>query len=751
MATTSTSGISFSGLSSGLDTDSIITALTSAETTQKAALQSKQDALTLRQTAYATVKAQMSSIAQAAGTLNTASTYATVQGTVADTDIATLSTTASANVGDYDLVVSALAKANKLGSAAQTDTTTALGKTGTVAVNGKALKIVATDSLTAIAKNINGLSAGVTASVVDGGTGRAYLTLSSGSTGTANAVSVADLSGTAMQDLGLVGTGSAIRQSSGATAVGYGFSSETTSIGSVLGASGLAASTITVGNATINVDPSTDTLQDLATRINAAGVSGVTATVQAGTTNGATTYSLQISGAGTDAVPLSDTGGVLEGLGVLRATPANTLVAAQDASFTLDGVALTSATNAVTGVISGATLTLKKAGETDVSLAKDTSAVTTGVNNLVTAANNLFSTITQYSSFDTSTYDTGVLFGDSIANQAKDSVRTMLFSDAPGATGTYKNLASVGLGLDTSGNVTFDQDAFNTAMDTDPASVQALLQSVGTGSDSTIKYVSATSTAKASTSGPYAVNITQVATQASFVAGTAETSARTAAETLTFRGSAFGSSGIAVDMEAGTDLSDTVAKINGDSRLKDLVTASVEDGKLRIDAKKYGSVSTFTLTSNYASSTSNSGVGVGGEGTSVAGLDVAGTIANEAATGAGQFLTGATGNSNTAGLQILYSGTATGAVGTIAYSRGEGARMTDLINSFTDSTNGLFTAVDTSLQTQIDGLTKEMTASDDALADKTADLKQRFAAMETAIANLKAQSSTVESELGTSS
>ena len=130
---------------------------------------------------------------------------------------------------------------------------------------------------------------------------------------------------------------------------------------------------------------------------------------------------------------------------------------------------------------------------------------------------------------------------------------------------------------------------------------------------------------------------------------------------------------------------------------------------------------------------------------------MAGTINNEAATGSGQFLTGNAGDSTTEGLQIQYTGSATGNVGTISYSRGMGSQLTDLISSFTDTTNGLFTAADASLQTQIDGIDKDISTATDRIAAKTADLKARFSAMETAIANLKSQSSTVSSLLDTSS
>jgi flagellar hook-associated protein 2 len=743
-------GISFSGLSSGLDTDSIVTALVQAESGAKTTLQAKQNKLKLRQTAYTTIGSGLSTVARAAGNLNSAGAFATIKASSTDETISTISATSSATAGAFDLTVTKLAKANKIGSAAQIDTTTALGKAGTASVNGKAFKIEAADSLVAIAKKVNALGSGVTASVVDGGSGRGYLTFSSGTTGTASAVSIADLDGTAMADLGMKGAGTTVRQTVGTAAVGRTFSSKTDSLQTILGTTGLSTSTVTIGGTPISVDPATDTLETLAGKINAAAITGVTATVQADTSGGATVYKLQISGSGAPPA-MSETGGVLGSLGILRDNPASELVAAQDAQYTLDGVALTSATNSVTGAVGGATLTLKKEGAASISLVKDTSAITASVENLVTAVNGLLSTIKGQSGFDAKTFQSGVLFGDSVARSAKDSVKALLFSDSPGVTGSIKNLASVGIGLDETGSVTMDDSVFQAALAKDPDGIAALFQAVGKGSTNDIKYVSATNAAVASSTSGYAVNVTQPATKASLVAGTAQTGPRTGPETLTFRGSGFGTAGVAVDFEAGTDLAATIAKINGDGRLKDLVSASNEGGKLRIDSKRYGVAGNFTVASNFGSAIDNSGIGIGGEGTAVLGLDIAGTINGEAATGNGQFLTGKTGNAKTDGLQLQVLSTTPGLIGTITYSRGAASRMLDLSSTFTDTIKGSLSAADKSLQAQIDSIDKDLTTIDARIASKTTELKNRFAAMETALAKLKDQASTISSMLGTSS
>lgn len=740
------SGISFSGLSSGIDTDSIVSAMTQAETTRKTALQSKQNTLKLRQAAYLSIKTGLSAVARAAGTLNSPSAFALMSGTTGDADVATISASSSSSVGTFDLAVQKLAKANKIGSAAQTDTSSALGKTGTASLNGKSFSIEASDSLTNIAKKVNALGAGVSASVVDGGTGRAYLTLTSTNTGAANAVSLADLSGTTMADLGMIGSGASVREAKGNSANGYNYSAKTVALGTMLGATGLSPSTLTIGGQAINVDPATDTLDSLTTKINNASIAGVTATVQADTKDGATVYSLQISGSGSPPA-MSETGGILRGIGILRASPASELVPAQDAEYTLDGVPLTSTTNTVSGAIAGATLTLKKQASTTVTLTKDTAGVTKNVTGLVKSVNDLLSSIKSQSNFDPKTYQSGVLFGDSIARSAKDSVQNMLFSDTPGLSGTIKNLAQIGVGVDDAGAVTLDESIFQAALSKDSEGVASLFQAIGKGSDNNLKFVSATSTAVSSGISGYAVNITQPATKGSYVADLNQTSVRTVSESLNFKGSGFGTNGITVDFEVGTDLTATITKINSDGRLKDLLVASNEGGKLRIDSKKFGAGGNFTVTSNLSPAADNSGVGTSG-GTAILGMDVGGTINGEAATGNGQFLSGATGNPKTAGLQIQYSGTATGLVGTMTYTRGVSSRLQDLTGSFNDTIKGSMVAADKSLQTQIDGIDKDITRIAERVAAKTAELKMRFSKMEDALSKLKSQSGQVAAALG---
>ncbi|MEQ1934174.1 MAG: flagellar filament capping protein FliD, partial [Fimbriimonadaceae bacterium] len=205
----------------------------------------------------------------------------------------------------------------------------------------------------------------------------------------------------------------------------------------------------------------------------------------------------------------------------------------------------------------------------------------------------------------------------------------------------------------------------------------------------------------------------------------------------------FGSTAYGLVLEAGLSQTQIVDKINADAKLKDLVTATVESGKLKITSKRFGTSSNFTATSNVAASPTSSGWGT--NTIAQAGTDIAGTLNGEAATGSGQILTGNVGNANTEGLQILYSGSASGAVGNLVFTKGIAAQVTEMVATYNDSVNGLLTANDKSLQTQIDTIASTISDKTEGLTLKREQLMLKFARMEQAISQLQAQQSSLAS------
>jgi flagellar hook-associated protein 2 len=172
--------ISAAGIGSGLDVDSIVTALVNA---RKAGEQNQIDAKTTTANAQLTginaLKVALSNLNGAITKLSQATTYSTYSATLSNTSLGTTSTLTSAQPGSYNVVVSQLATAQKRTSNTY-GAKDALGEgTLTIGVGGKNINVAvsATASLADIAAAINGATGnpGVQATVVNGANGSQIL------------------------------------------------------------------------------------------------------------------------------------------------------------------------------------------------------------------------------------------------------------------------------------------------------------------------------------------------------------------------------------------------------------------------------------------------------------------------------------------------------------------------------------------------------------------------------------------------
>lgn len=746
MSYSSSTGIHFSGLSSGIDVDSIISALTQAQSYKIQRLQAQQATLQYQQTIYSQFRSKLNALGSAMDTLNLKASYSPTKVSSSDDTIATATADSSAVAGTYNLDVQELAAAHKVTSAAKSNSTDALGLSGTFVVNGKSVAVGASDTLADVAAKVNGANAGVTASILNGGTNATYLVFSSVNSGASNKLELSDLSGTVLNQLGVISGTASVRDASGGanTALSHAFSSSSDTLQSMIGTAATGSFQIGAGGATVNYDFSTDSLQDIANKINTSGEAGVSATVLSNTVNGKTVYQLQISGADVPST-IVDTNGGLEGLGILQRGYDHEISAAKDAKVVVDGLTVTSSSNTVTGVVQGVSINLVAKGTTNLSLTRDTDSVKSTIETLQSSYNDVVDYISTNSSFDAKTYQSGPLFGDQTASQVQASMVNILFSNI--GTGTYKNLTDIGFGVDSGGKLTVDEAKLTAALNNDPEGVKNLLMATGSSANTAIKYVSSGSNTLASSAGGYVVDITQAATQSSNVGLVAKTTANVSGETLTFDGALFGSTPINLSLDAGSSLTDIIDKINNDARLKNSVVASDDgSGHLKIVSKTWGSKSAFTVVSNLDAAADNSGIGKTG-GTTVDGVDVAGTINGEAATGTGQFLKGNTGNANTEDLQIQYAGTTTGTVGSIVFNRGVASLLKYRVNGYTDSVNGVLKTKDDSLQAQIDDLNDSINSANDSLSAQTDILRQKYAAMESTIQALQSQGNSLSSML----
>ncbi len=774
MTTTAAAPITIQGLASGLNTSSIISQLVTSESQINTGLQTSVTNLQSQLSAWQTFNSNLLSLQSSAAALGAPSLYSAVQASSTDPTVASATTSAGAVAGNHTLTVSTLAASQEVLSQSFSSSTTQLGVSGTIGINGKQIAITSSQTLASIATSINNANAGVTATVLNVGTGDTRLSLTSTGTGTVNAISSSDISGTALETLGFVpaaGSQTTITRQlvssngdsiAGSIALGSGTSPVASQIGYSSG--GAPSGSFSINGTTISgIDLNTMSLTDVANSINQAGITGISAVVVPSTSSGAATgpQQLQIvssnkTGTGSSATPTppvfsGDTNGVLSALGITQTSYSDQVSAATDASFALDGVAYTRPANTVTDALTDTSISLVSAGTTNISIAQNTSGITSAAQSFVTAYNavndyiNTQFTYTPNSSTETNgTAQTAPpLFG----NQTLTNTQQQL-ADATDVTSGGLSLASVGISTSQTGDLSLNSSTLISALATNSTAVSNLFGQSGSATDSNVQYVSATSSTVATSTG-YAVVVSQPATQAVVTASQPAALTLTAPETLTFGGSNFPQGNVALTLSQGNTLAQTISQINSDGQLNSSIVASQDSlGDLVLTSTGYGSNQGFTVSSNISGS---GGTGIGTTTIGAYGIDIAGTINGEPATGLGQTLIGNSGNANTSGLELNISATSAGNYGTVSVTNGIADGLNQLLNNITNPTTGGITSAENTINTEISTDQAQETANQTTITNYQNQLETEFAAMESSVANLQAQGNALNAEVaGTS-
>lgn len=283
--------VGFSGLASGVQWQDVVERSIAIDRSRKITpLTNRQSLLGRQRTAWNDLTTLLGTFQkQLAGlTAGTAfSTNTVTGGASALTGRTLLSATAAAGAtpGTYDVEVRSLARAEKLAGAVQTSATTALGLAGSFSVGGQTVSVEATDTLEGVRDRINALNtgatpSGVSASILQAGTGNFRLVLTAATPG-ATGIALTDGAAGVAADLGFVANRSRT------------VSSATAAIAATLGVSMPPPSTVRVGNQVISVDLTTDSILSIVSKIRAARGE---ASIEEVTVGGDTQYRLVVGG-----------------------------------------------------------------------------------------------------------------------------------------------------------------------------------------------------------------------------------------------------------------------------------------------------------------------------------------------------------------------------------------------------------------------------------------------------------------------
>jgi len=515
------STVQFGGVISGLNTQSIIDALMSAQKQPLTDLQNQEATLTAQKTALGTLGTALDDVVAKIKTFTVTAAGASRIGTSADSSVLTATAAASSAVSQYQISV------DRLATATQAVSMTSMGAPVTASDTSKTLQSL----------NLPGsVTAGQISAIVDG----VIVHYTVGDPTTTTLAQVMDGFGHAIEDqlraagpnsspdatatfsvvgnklqltvagaddalhslsfgvasdssnaLGMLGIASAKATNAlnptltGSTNLGVARMNGVLDNAGLSGLTSTQTGVLTINGVDIAYDTTKDSMSTLISRINNSAA-GVIASVDR--TNDQLVLTRKDTGA--VAIDIEDAGGnnLASALKLAPGTT-NAQKIGATAQVTVDGRTITSISNTVTNAIDGVTLNLLKQSplglEQGLTIGVDQAAVATALNSFITSFNALGDTLDKLTASTPgqsggTAGTSGPLASDSTIRSLYLSLRETLFGSS--GSGTYTSLGSIGLNTGAIGSVAgttdrlqLDTDKLTAALNTDAGGVASLL------------------------------------------------------------------------------------------------------------------------------------------------------------------------------------------------------------------------------------------------------------------------------------
>jgi flagellar hook-associated protein 2 len=549
-----------------------------------------------------------------------------------------------------------------------------------------------------------------------------------------------------------------------------GFASTSTMVGSgtltiQYGTYDNGSNTFTLNNAkpaqTVTINPANNTLSGVRDAINAANI-GVSATIiNDGSSNRLVMTSKDTGASSSIKISVGDgDGNDLDASGLSRLAFDPTAGAGagknmaevqsgQDAKLKIDGIAISKPSNTIADAIEGVTLNLLKSNAgspTTLAVGRDIAGVKASVEAFVKAYNNVSQTLAGLSAYNAATKTGAALQGDSTTLSIQSRMRaTLSAAVGGGVAGGFSSLSEIGVAFQKDGTLALDSTKLQTALDNNFDGIAGLFSAQGKSSDSLVSYGGSTQKTAA---GSYAVNVTRLATQASLTGSQAAGLTITAGVNDQLDINVDGTLA-SITLSAGTyGSADTLAaevqsKLNGTAGLLkagNLVAVSPSGGVLTIASARYGSASAVSIAGGNGAANL-----MGASPASTTGADVAGTINGVAATGIGQTLSAATGDT-AEGLRVDINGGPLGARGSVNFSRGYADQLNRLVGDLL-MRDGMIASRTDGLSASIKDLDKRQEDFNDRLVAVEARYRAQFTALDTMLSSLNQTSAYMSQQL----
>lgn len=217
-----------------------------------------------------------------------------------------------------------------------------------------------------------------------------------------------------------------------------------------------------------------DSLATIRDKINAAGA-GVSATIITDANGARLSLRSADTGAANGfrvvATETVDDGSASTGLSKLGFDPSAGVTtmslsqSARNASATINGIAVSSATNTLANVVDGLTLNLNKVptGTVNVTVAADTASVKSAITSFVTSFNALAGYIRTQTAYDATSKTGGTLQGDQATLSLQSQLRTVL-NLSSSASSTWSRLSDIGITIQSNGTLATDSTKLGSAL-----------------------------------------------------------------------------------------------------------------------------------------------------------------------------------------------------------------------------------------------------------------------------------------------
>jgi len=409
-------------------------------------------------------------------------------------------------------------------------------------------------------------------------------------------------------------------------------------------------------------------------------------------------------------------------------------VAASDAAFAVNGLAMSSSKNTVTTAIEDVTLTLNKisaSGETvNLSIADDTSSISTSFIGFLKGYNDLMKTLNELSGYNSATGRGSVLTGDATIRTLQSNLRSLVNSEVENYFGPQKSLADLGVTTSVSdGTLSVNDTIFSSVLSNNPLDVANVLASIGRSASNSLEFESSTAKTR---EGIYSLSLTP------------GTGASLTSAAISVNGNNLDFSGANKDVQFTVSVDGTSSNtitLNGDysgggsnSANLELLRAALQSGinaalpnnpvivaaddanlKLTIASASVGASTSIS----FSEVVRLNSLGLDAGTSSTSGSDAVALMNGATAVydATKKTITGTVGTS-TEGLAMRVVGNASGDFGNVVFSRGLGSKINDLLTSIL-ADDGLIDA-------RVDGLNSSVKQ----ISDQRAALELRSSALE---------------------